>query len=177
MPSATSVSPGPSASVSSGSGDEINKSDRDRQWALQEQEEWAVYDREWAAHRLILCVVGQEEIGEHIQNKRDQWKAASARYYERHPEVKEKKRIQAAEKRAAKKLARRRWDPPKQRKPVAQAREQDDAPGCGVRDGQEAAELLLGLRDVGPPRRFECPEPRARGDAWALLAPQYDSED
>lgn len=34
-----------------------------------------------------------------IQNKRDQWKAASARYYEKHPEVKEKKRLQAAEKR------------------------------------------------------------------------------
>jgi hypothetical protein len=66
-----------------------------------------------------------------IQNKRDQWKAASARYYERHPEVKEKKRLKAAEKRcvikptllqtshnihlvvsAAKRLARRRWDPP-----------------------------------------------------------------
>ncbi|KAJ7681822.1 hypothetical protein B0H14DRAFT_2655081 [Mycena olivaceomarginata] len=68
-----------------------------------------------------------------IQNKRDQWKAALAWYYERHPEVKEKKHLQAAEKRcrdgrplisllpempvvfsAAKKLARRRWDPPKQ---------------------------------------------------------------
>ncbi|KAJ7791909.1 hypothetical protein B0H14DRAFT_2624561 [Mycena olivaceomarginata] len=47
-----------------------------------------------------------------IQNKRDQWKAASARYYERHPEVKEKKRLKAAEKRAAKRLARHRWDPP-----------------------------------------------------------------
>ncbi|KAJ7815140.1 hypothetical protein B0H13DRAFT_1924357 [Mycena leptocephala] len=48
-----------------------------------------------------------------IQTKREQWKAASARYYERHPEVKEKKRQRSAEKRAAKKLARHRWDPPK----------------------------------------------------------------
>ncbi|KAJ7828278.1 hypothetical protein B0H14DRAFT_2594773 [Mycena olivaceomarginata] len=47
-----------------------------------------------------------------VQNKRDQWKVASARYYERHPEVKEKKRLKAAEKRAAKRLARRQWDPP-----------------------------------------------------------------
>ncbi|KAJ7864322.1 hypothetical protein B0H13DRAFT_2353751 [Mycena leptocephala] len=48
-----------------------------------------------------------------VQIKRDQWKAASARYYERHPEVKEKKRQKMAEQRAAKKLAKRRWDPPK----------------------------------------------------------------
>jgi hypothetical protein len=34
---------------------------------------------------------------EAVQTKRDQWKAASARYYERHPEVKEKKRLKAAE--------------------------------------------------------------------------------
>ncbi|KAJ7796228.1 hypothetical protein B0H14DRAFT_3495028 [Mycena olivaceomarginata] len=48
---------------------------------------------------------------EAVQTKRNQWKAASARYYERHPEVKEKKRLKAAELRAARKLARRRWDP------------------------------------------------------------------
>jgi uncharacterized protein involved in exopolysaccharide biosynthesis len=36
---------------------------------------------------------------EALQNKRDQWKAASARYYERHPELKEKKRVKMAEKR------------------------------------------------------------------------------
>ncbi|KAJ6466506.1 hypothetical protein DFH09DRAFT_1097862 [Mycena vulgaris] len=50
---------------------------------------------------------------EALEAKRDQWKAASARYYENHPEVKEKKRLRMAEQRAAKKLARRRWDPPK----------------------------------------------------------------
>jgi hypothetical protein len=38
---------------------------------------------------------------EAVQTKRDQWKAASARYYERHPEVKEKKRLKAAEQRCA----------------------------------------------------------------------------
>ncbi|KAF8179482.1 hypothetical protein K438DRAFT_1768851 [Mycena galopus ATCC 62051] len=53
------------------------------------------------------------------QTKRDQWKAASARYYERHPEVKEKKRVKMAEKRAAKKLARRQRDPPTQAECVA----------------------------------------------------------
>ncbi|KAF8210689.1 hypothetical protein K438DRAFT_1958902 [Mycena galopus ATCC 62051] len=45
-----------------------------------------------------------------IKTKRDQWKAASARYYVRHPEIKEKKRLQAAERCAAKKLARRQRD-------------------------------------------------------------------
>ncbi|KAJ6448772.1 hypothetical protein C8R45DRAFT_947788 [Mycena sanguinolenta] len=65
-----------------------------------------------------------------LQNKRDQWKAASARYYERHPEVKEKKRVRAAERRAAKKLARRRWDPPKKTRPRKYT-EDDEASGAG----------------------------------------------
>jgi hypothetical protein len=34
-----------------------------------------------------------------IQTKREQWKAVSARYYEKHPEVKERKRVIMAEKR------------------------------------------------------------------------------
>ncbi|KAJ7920508.1 hypothetical protein B0H13DRAFT_1867580 [Mycena leptocephala] len=54
-----------------------------------------------------------------IQTKREQWKAASARYYGKHPEVKERKRVIMAEKRAAKKLARRRYDPPKRAKPMS----------------------------------------------------------
>ncbi|KAJ7902928.1 hypothetical protein B0H13DRAFT_2335449 [Mycena leptocephala] len=62
-----------------------------------------------------------------IQTKREQWKAASARYYERHPEVKEKKRQKMAEKRAAKKLARRRWDPPKLSKKIKPSRIVGDA--------------------------------------------------
>ncbi|KAJ7653998.1 hypothetical protein DFH06DRAFT_1133577 [Mycena polygramma] len=47
------------------------------------------------------------------ETKRCQWKAASARYYENHPEVREKKRQKMAAQRAAKKLSRRKWDPPK----------------------------------------------------------------
>ncbi|KAJ7884168.1 hypothetical protein B0H14DRAFT_2564552 [Mycena olivaceomarginata] len=50
---------------------------------------------------------------EAVQAQRDKWKAVSARYYVKHPEIKEKKRAKMAEKRAARKLARRRWDPPK----------------------------------------------------------------
>ncbi|KAJ6536258.1 hypothetical protein B0H19DRAFT_1079769 [Mycena capillaripes] len=53
-----------------------------------------------------------------IVSKRSQWKAASARYYENHPEARERKRVKMAEQRAAKKLARRRWDPPKKSKPA-----------------------------------------------------------
>ncbi|KAJ6461287.1 hypothetical protein C8R47DRAFT_1073318 [Mycena vitilis] len=50
---------------------------------------------------------------EAVKTKRSQWKAASARYYEKHPEVREKKRLKMAEQRAAKKAARRRHDPAK----------------------------------------------------------------
>ncbi|KAF7349469.1 hypothetical protein MSAN_01737200 [Mycena sanguinolenta] len=66
---------------------------------------WKTDPREEAQREAQKCAMRK-------QNKRDQWKAASARYYERHPEVKEKKRVKMAEKRAAKKLARRQWDPP-----------------------------------------------------------------
>ncbi|KAJ6583428.1 hypothetical protein DFH09DRAFT_1308940 [Mycena vulgaris] len=38
-------------------------------------------------------------------------------YYRRHPEVREKKRVQMAEKRAAIRARRRQWDPPKKIKP------------------------------------------------------------
>ncbi|KAJ6538209.1 hypothetical protein DFH09DRAFT_1324075 [Mycena vulgaris] len=38
-------------------------------------------------------------------------------YYRRHPEIREKKRVQMAEKRAAIRARRRQWDPPKKIKP------------------------------------------------------------
>ncbi|KAJ7502434.1 hypothetical protein B0H11DRAFT_638642 [Mycena galericulata] len=41
---------------------------------------------------------------------------ASAKYYAQHPEVREKKRVQMAERRAAVKAKRRQWDPPKKSK-------------------------------------------------------------
>ncbi|KAJ6515212.1 hypothetical protein C8R45DRAFT_919292 [Mycena sanguinolenta] len=134
-----------------------------------------------------------------LQDKRDRWKAASARYYERHPEVKEKKRLKAAELRAANKLARRRWDPPRRAKVVT-----IDAPVSdetrdfsidvsaevvvGLRCTQDdAAESLLGLRAGLPPDPADirsAPEEtmclREESeidvmDAWANLAPQYAS--
>ncbi|KAJ7153905.1 hypothetical protein C8R43DRAFT_1106586 [Mycena crocata] len=58
---------------------------------------------------------------EFLDKKRNRWKAASARYYKKHPEIRSKKRAQMAELRhfsAAKKLAKRRWDPPKKTKPT-----------------------------------------------------------
>ncbi|KAF8191903.1 hypothetical protein K438DRAFT_1762486 [Mycena galopus ATCC 62051] len=76
----------------------------------EEDRKWVIYDRKWARHRLEMA---KQKTAKRVLVKRAQWKAASARYYERHPEVKEKKRLKAAEQRAAKKLAKRRWDPPK----------------------------------------------------------------
>ncbi|KAJ7769739.1 hypothetical protein B0H14DRAFT_2632703 [Mycena olivaceomarginata] len=87
------------------------------------QQEWAEYEVRRAAFDLKCAESKKKKLKAlAVQNKRDQWKAASARYYERHPEVKEKKRVKAAEQRwsplfsAAKKLARRRWDPAPKRK-------------------------------------------------------------
>ncbi|KAJ7878691.1 hypothetical protein B0H13DRAFT_1892567 [Mycena leptocephala] len=71
--------------------------------------------RHW---RLELADQAEQARLVSIQTKCEQWKAASARYYGNHPEVKERKRVIMAEKRAAKKLAKRRWDPPKPPKPT-----------------------------------------------------------
>ncbi|KAJ7871111.1 hypothetical protein B0H13DRAFT_1895896 [Mycena leptocephala] len=86
-----------------------------------------------------------------IQTKCEQWKAVSARYYGNHPEVKERKRVIMAEKRAAKKLAKRRWDPPKPPKPTPDV-ELNAAPRCrtifrergmGPQEAAAAASLLF----------------------------------
>ncbi|KAJ7894254.1 hypothetical protein B0H14DRAFT_2559388 [Mycena olivaceomarginata] len=76
-------------------------------------------ERQWDEYEIKLAAFKARQVekldaqrkAKAVQAKRDLWKAASVRYYERHPEVKEKKRIKAAEQRAAKQLARRRWDP------------------------------------------------------------------
>ncbi|KAJ7659737.1 hypothetical protein DFH06DRAFT_1326757 [Mycena polygramma] len=92
-----------------------------------------------------------------VETKRCQWKAASARYYENHPEVRERKRLKMAAQRAAKKLSRRKWDPPKKAKPqVLKIQVQDGAGvaidiGCDItpppdKDLHAAAESLLLLQ-------------------------------
>ncbi|KAJ7866317.1 hypothetical protein B0H13DRAFT_1898207 [Mycena leptocephala] len=98
-----------------------------------------------------------------IQTKREQWKVASARYYGKHPEVKERKRVIMAEKRAAKKLARHRYDPPKRAKPtpdvglsaasaalasaLSSEKEEDDAGAFsekeGKSDGSEVFAIMI----------------------------------
>ncbi|KAJ6521974.1 hypothetical protein DFH09DRAFT_1192138 [Mycena vulgaris] len=50
------------------------------------------------------------------EKKKQRHREASKRHYARNPAIKEKKRIAMAEKRAAIKAARRRWDPPKKPK-------------------------------------------------------------
>ncbi|KAJ7044259.1 hypothetical protein C8F04DRAFT_1174700 [Mycena alexandri] len=66
----------------------------------------------------IMARIRQQKKAEDIArtSRRDKWKAASANYYARHPEVKEKKRLKTAERRAATRAAKRRWDPPKKTK-------------------------------------------------------------
>ncbi|KAJ7676099.1 hypothetical protein B0H14DRAFT_2656381 [Mycena olivaceomarginata] len=49
-----------------------------------------------------------------VQAQRDRWKAVSARYYLKHPEIKEKKQCQnVGEKGSSVNWRVRRWDPPK----------------------------------------------------------------
>ncbi|KAJ6487388.1 hypothetical protein C8R47DRAFT_1072044 [Mycena vitilis] len=96
-----------------------------------------------------------------LETKRCQWKAASARYYENHPEVREKKRLKMAAQRftsAAKRLSRRKHDPPKRGKPqVSEPTPMDlegDSGGQNNSDREAlhaAAESLLFLQ-----RRAAC---------------------
>jgi hypothetical protein len=61
-----------------------------------------VFGAELSLDLLIYYRKRKEDVlrkAEALQNKRDRWKAASTRYYERHLEVKEKKRLKAAEQR------------------------------------------------------------------------------
>ncbi|KAJ6484704.1 hypothetical protein C8R45DRAFT_931155 [Mycena sanguinolenta] len=148
-------------------------SDIDRLW-----EEWQQKDKAHKRRRYVREKNLREAYA--LQDKRDRWKAASARYDERHPEVKEKKRVRAAERRAAKKLAHRRWDPPKRRK-ASTAEEPLEIDEDGLRAGttplseapddaskvREAAQSLLGLR-------ARCGRTEVR-DSWTALAPQYDN--
>ncbi|KAJ7241518.1 hypothetical protein B0H12DRAFT_1074510 [Mycena haematopus] len=102
---------------------DLNTSEEERRIErghVRQRRRYADYERQKAEYEKW---VKEEEA---LQSKRDQWKAASARYYQRHPEVKEKKRLKAAERRAAKKLARRKWDPPKKKKKANDGGDDDD---------------------------------------------------
>ncbi|KAF8174184.1 hypothetical protein K438DRAFT_1980480 [Mycena galopus ATCC 62051] len=148
----------------------------------------------------------KKDNAERLVTKRAQWKAASARYYERHPEVKEKKRLKAAELRAAKKLAKRRWDPPRQSLVALKEMSGDeplrpppDAPTGTTREDSKAGTVEPVRSPLHPVRaagqnvdahcgldaaesfsglQAMCGPPHAdAADKWSRLAPQYDSSD
>ncbi|KAJ7478928.1 hypothetical protein FB451DRAFT_1172060 [Mycena latifolia] len=60
------------------------------------------------------------------EEQTDRIRATNKRYYQKrrsHPELREKKRLQTAQRRAEKKAAKRRWDPPKKSKPEVEEHE------------------------------------------------------
>ncbi|KAJ7133264.1 hypothetical protein C8R44DRAFT_730444 [Mycena epipterygia] len=72
---------------------------------------------------------------------------ASAEYYARNPQIREKRRVQAAEKRAGVKLKRRRWDPPKKNRGSTISPEPED--GAGTKSGiGDAAPVEENLRVI-----------------------------
>ncbi|KAJ7818075.1 hypothetical protein B0H14DRAFT_2601570 [Mycena olivaceomarginata] len=73
------------------------ESAHEKQWHIYREKQAQIAERN--ADRRRRHAVQKAKV-EALQNKRDQWKAASARYYERHPELKEKKRVKMAEKRS-----------------------------------------------------------------------------
>ncbi|KAJ7216174.1 hypothetical protein B0H12DRAFT_1078943 [Mycena haematopus] len=124
---------------------DLNTSEEERRierGRVRQRGRYADYERQKAEYEKW---VKEEEA---LQSKRDQWKAASARYYQRHPEVKEKKRLKAAERRAAKKLARRKWDPPKKKKAKDSGKGEPD-------DDDDNTEPPIGLERLPLP-----PDPR-----------------
>ncbi|KAJ7899166.1 hypothetical protein B0H14DRAFT_3124190 [Mycena olivaceomarginata] len=116
--------------------------------------------------------------------KRAQWKAASARYYERHPEVKEKKQLKVAELRNSQSVAGIPRGSPSRlapdtvepvRLPLHPVRAVDPNVDADMDSGLEAAESLLGLWASICGRQH--PDARVAVDKWGLLAPQYDSRE
>ncbi|KAJ7112732.1 hypothetical protein C8R44DRAFT_741804 [Mycena epipterygia] len=81
---------------------------------------------------------------------------AYQRYYESHPEIREKKRLQMAERRAAAKAAKRRWDPPKKKKSVLvepeEAHSNPDSPAFCDADVLNATNLRALSRTPDPLR-------------------------
>ncbi|KAJ7301760.1 hypothetical protein DFH08DRAFT_827224 [Mycena albidolilacea] len=139
--------------------------------------------------------------------QRDRWKAVSVRYYLKHPEIKEKKRAKMAEKRAARKLACRRWDPPKAARKsdgdgqlgdfsatpdlALDAEDQESVrptpdealefflESASAHDTAETAETVAAasLLFLQTHRPHVEQSPGASGKAWGSLAPDYDSSD
>ncbi|KAJ6614215.1 hypothetical protein B0H10DRAFT_1950859 [Mycena sp. CBHHK59/15] len=139
MPSSRSGSP--STSGEHGAVREHAKQLKEKRWERQRDPKHRQQQLERRAQRNV------------VETKHGQWKAASARYYENHPEVRERKRLKMAEQRAAKKLARRRWDPPKKSKPNPLQSDplQSDAPESDneAREAAAAAQSLLFLQQYG----------------------------
>ncbi|KAF8177758.1 hypothetical protein K438DRAFT_1978362 [Mycena galopus ATCC 62051] len=171
------------SAVFTGSLDDAQASEDEHIHTSEDERQWAVYDVKWRQHRAI--VKRKQEAQQRAwatQNKRDQWKVASAGYYERHPKVKEKKRLKAAEKQEVKKVSRRRWDPPKKAKcaddATAEQRQDLAAPRGGA--ALDVVDVCLGpaVLMMGPPV-WDNEDGHLGGcnDSWALLAPKYDSED
>ncbi|KAJ7753026.1 hypothetical protein B0H14DRAFT_3512793 [Mycena olivaceomarginata] len=189
------------ASASSNLNPDSEDSELERQWD-QYEIKLAAYKRHEAKRVERL---NARRKAEDVQTKRDQWKAASAHYYERHPEVKEKKRIKAAEQRCAvqrKKLACRHWDPPK-RAPlsypvppaqltqtlggysdgplpdvaiVSHSGDDDNSPShCSGSDPNADAMAAESLLDLRAQPTSVSGQIKA--DTWASIAPQYDSSD
>ncbi|KAJ7091737.1 hypothetical protein C8R44DRAFT_750377 [Mycena epipterygia] len=77
------------------------------------------------AKRKRKPAVKEGEQKEITSEQAERNRASYRRYYERHPELREKKRVQMAERWAAEKAARRRWDPPKKKKKDRAALEED----------------------------------------------------
>ncbi|KAJ7118298.1 hypothetical protein C8R44DRAFT_738242 [Mycena epipterygia] len=75
--------------------------------------------------RKLSAVVGDNNEITEEQTERN--RQAYKRYYKSHPEIREKKRLQMAERRAAAKAAKRRWDPPKKKKVVPVEPEEADS--------------------------------------------------
>ncbi|KAJ7135950.1 hypothetical protein C8R44DRAFT_869646 [Mycena epipterygia] len=95
--------------------------------------------------------VDDDGVSAEEPKRRSQAAQASARYYAKHPEIREKKRLQMAQSRAAKKARKRQWDPPKKAKAVVPMENAD-----------------AGSEDYAPPLPDEVTEARPNGTTQTL---------
>ncbi|KAJ6626170.1 hypothetical protein B0H10DRAFT_1942018 [Mycena sp. CBHHK59/15] len=77
---------------------------------------------------------------------------SQAAHYARNPDIRERRRIQVAERRAAKKMERQRWDPPKGKNVAENTEDEDfdaDDPGARISRKQTDCSLISDDQDLG----------------------------
>ncbi|KAJ6509617.1 hypothetical protein DFH09DRAFT_1100889 [Mycena vulgaris] len=98
-------------------------------------------DRDFTEEVILSRPNDRSVSREAIERKKASHRRASAAYEARHPELKEKRRLQMVARRAAAKLKRRQWDPPKKT-----PKQRQTPPAASADESVTESHVVLDLR-------------------------------